>query len=158
MADPEPEKKPYPFETRRGAFHPYTYVPFLGWLPPTELNILIVFFAILLAIVVPFVQKRRHLSRDLENLKTLRTALAEFEARSGRSPKDLDELVAAAGLKKLPTIYLTPNHSNIDYAMAGSEADDFGDWRYAPPGPGREAAVFINCTHTDFRGRVWSQY
>ena len=50
----------FPFETRQGVFHSYTYVPFLGWIPPTELMILVAAASLLTAIVVPQVQKFRH--------------------------------------------------------------------------------------------------
>lgn len=44
---------PKPFKTTKGAFHPYTYIPFLGWLPPTELNLLILVVGIVAAVALP---------------------------------------------------------------------------------------------------------
>ncbi len=45
--------KPRPFKTVQGAMHSYTYLPFIGWLPPVELNIMIALIAIALAISLP---------------------------------------------------------------------------------------------------------
>jgi hypothetical protein len=53
-------ENPKPFESRRGVFHPYYYIPFLGWLPQTEFMILIAVAGLALAIIVPQVQRFRH--------------------------------------------------------------------------------------------------
>lgn len=49
----------FPFESRRGVFHPYYYVPFLGWIPRTELVILIVVTALVTAALLPLVRRRK---------------------------------------------------------------------------------------------------
>lgn len=49
----------FPFESRKGVFHPYFYVPFLGWIPQTEFMILIVVVGIVAALVIPHLHKRK---------------------------------------------------------------------------------------------------
>lgn len=44
---------PKPFKTTQGVFHSYTYLPFLGWLPPVELNIVLFLLMIGLAVALP---------------------------------------------------------------------------------------------------------
>jgi len=48
----------YPFESRKGVFHPYHYVPFLGWIPQTEFMILIVVASVVAVLTIPHL--RRH--------------------------------------------------------------------------------------------------
>lgn len=44
---------PRPFKTTRGLFHPYTWVPFVGWLPQTEFMLLLALTGVSLAIALP---------------------------------------------------------------------------------------------------------
>ncbi|MDE2291785.1 MAG: hypothetical protein KGL53_06855 [Elusimicrobia bacterium] len=149
----EPDKKPdpfkirvadlsspaRPFESRPGAFHPYTYVPFLGWLPQTEFMVLVAFLGVMGACTVPLLAKaarRRAEAADRRALAEVRKDAADY----------------AAGRKALPALDLRPWHLRGAASSTGAEPGDTGGWRFSG------SRVYVDCTHTDSRGTAWTSY
>lgn len=67
----------------------------------------------------------------------------------------LQELVKAGYVDDLPMVGMKGYHEP-DRAVKLGAADDAGGWLFQPDeGIGQ---VFINCTHTDTHGSIWSAY
>jgi hypothetical protein len=140
VAEEEDEKKPFvikvanlddpkPFETRQGAFHGYTYIPLLGWLPPTELNIIIFVIGLALAILLPVYGKHRLKVKDAGTRESLAQAA------------------------NLPELDLRFHGKDASVAVL-KDADDRGGWGF----DWDKGRIYINCTHTDARGTAWTAY
>ncbi|MBI3566337.1 MAG: type II secretion system protein [Elusimicrobia bacterium] len=115
---------------------------------------------IVLSIVIPACVRVRDRARDRAALGTVRRALETYRgAHKGESPVYLQDLVSAGLLKELPAVH-GGGHSASTLVKNGDAADDAGGWLYdAWPRLGHlEAAVSINCTHTDSHGTAWNSY
>lgn len=52
-----------------------------------------------------------------------------------------------------PAIAAPPFHPKSSARLRSETPDDAGGWRVTP-----SSQVYVNCTHTDVRGRVWHSY
>lgn len=86
------------------------------------------------------------------NLQMLRRALARFSENRKQPPKDLAELTDGSLLKTIPLSRARPYHPDSSAVRQAASADDSGGWVYDG------ARVWINCTHTDSKGLVWTTY
>jgi hypothetical protein len=172
-ASPEDEKnlytirmatfdKGYPFESRQGAFHSYTYLPFIGWLDPIHLNLIIFLVAIVLLVGAPLASQHRRRSRSEEDtrarLAVLREAVVAFKKETTWTIPHLAVLVQAGRLQSIPDADLYPYHQPSPAVKEGLRPDDSGGWLFDPSQADAGRMVSVNCTHTDRRGRLWSGY
>lgn len=92
-------------------------------------------------------------------LGQLRTAVTEFKsAHGGAAPATFEDLVADGRLEKIPRLWSkdagVPHPIKTGIRVVSERvSNDSGGWAYAPDG-----TVFIDCTHTDTKGAVWSAY
>lgn len=86
------------------------------------------------------------------NLGNIRAALSRYYGDTqGKYPPGLDAL-SGKYLDSLP-FAKTPNfHPDSSAVLSGKKANDAGGWLYDGEN------VFVNCTHTDTKGNVWSSY
>lgn len=90
----------------------------------------------------------------------LRSALSAYYGDTeGRFPATLDVLRAERFLPAIPEATTEGRHPDSADVFYGTEPDDAGGWLYnnrvGDPGYG---TVWINCTHTDGRGKAWTAY
>lgn len=128
------------FKRRRGFANP-------------EYQILIAVLCLLAAIIIPQIARVRERARNFAALAQVRGAIEQYAKDHGKKwPADLDALtVDGRYLKDLPLVSVMNHHS------ASRQVDpvvDFGGWGY----DATRGAVWINCTHTDSRGKAWSDY
>ncbi|HBL17896.1 MAG TPA: hypothetical protein DD417_14385 [Elusimicrobia bacterium] len=172
-ADKEPEKSPFiikvvsftkgfPFETRQGAFHSYTYLPFLGWLDPIALNLILCVLLLTLAVAIPAIHSRSRRTRGekatAEGLAALRSAMSQSQKDTTWAPQPPEAMVRAGRLSAVPKADLLPYHEPSDAVLEAAEPDDQGGWRFDKASGDPARMVFVNCTHTDSRGTPWSSY
>ncbi|MFC1679874.1 type II secretion system protein, partial [Elusimicrobiota bacterium] len=98
------------------------------------------------------------------NLGAVRSALAiyygDLEGRYPQSPEELT--VGGKYLTTMPKAK-TPNFhadsARISIVPSMQAATDEGGWAYVGEEMSQEyGSFFVNCTHTDSKGRVWSEY
>lgn len=99
------------------------------------------------------------------NLGALRHTVDEYQgAHEGLSPESLDALVRAGKveLRRLWPRFSRASHPPTDGAIvvSGRDGTDSGKWAYvvSASSPALTGAVFIDCTHTDAKGSVWTSY
>ncbi|MBI5243420.1 MAG: type II secretion system protein [Elusimicrobia bacterium] len=94
------------------------------------------------------------------NLGALRSALSIYYGdMAGKFPSSLDSLTANA--KYLPAIpkARAPDYHPESAAVSAGVTDDASGWGYDnDPASSRFGTVWVNCTHTDTKGSVWSSY
>ena len=97
-------------------------------------------------------------------LSSLRSALAIYYAdMEGQYPADLTPMLQP-GSKYLTAVMplYTGAHGKTDavtYVPAKENIGDTGTWAYVnTTGKTDWGTVYIQCTHTDSKGRVWNQY
>ena len=121
-------------------------------------------FALGLAIVWPafgdLVRKSAE-GANKGNLAAMRQLLADHQkSNDGRYPQNLDELIQpGAEMPKLWSYKAGTNHEKTDkWRLAtGAPSADTGEWAYRLDASSG-AHVYIDCTHTDSRGAVWTAY
>ena len=130
-----------------------------GFANPEHLITLTV-VAIALAIAVPAVARARERARNLRALQELRAALARYDAATKtRGPGELSELVRGGYLASIPAVSVMGRHARSARVREVGVTDDSGGWTYSNwPGAARQGEVWINCTHTDSRGKSWDSY
>ncbi len=105
------------------------------------------------------------------NVGALRSALSIYYGdMSGQYPEDLAALtIAGKYIQHLPSLWsasdagawAAPHQPNREVQRyARFESRDTGKWGYVTPSPGNADSVtlFIDCTHTDTKGSVWTYY
>ena len=104
-------------------------------------------------------------SRTLSSLATLESAIHDYIKGEGKIPGKLDDLipkylaeipVTELGIRKHSDNSRVENYpSSIirDGVIDGSELRDTGHWGYTHND--RQVIVFVDCTHTDSRGKPW---
>lgn len=114
----------------------------------------------LLSLIVPAVVKARQRSLTLRALGALRAATASYAARTkNKGPLELSDLVKEGDLAEIPPAVIPGHHRRSTKVSPLAQTDDSGGWTHANwPGSPREGEVWINCTHTDRRGALWSSY
>jgi len=110
---------------------------------------------------------------DLSNLGGIRSALSVYYGdMEGQFPADLDALtIGGKYLKQIPSarvavwsrrLGLTFSHSpHGDSALIryGKVPDDSGGWLYNNTlGDLQMGTIVVNCTHTDWKGSMWTAY
>lgn len=117
--------------------------------------------ALILAWAIPAASKARDRRRNLRSLSELRGALARYAADTKiRGPASLSELTAGGKyLAAIPAATMTGLHRPSSLTRELGVTDDSGGWSYSNwPGDARQGEVWLNCTHTDGRGKAWSEY
>lgn len=119
--------------------------------------------ALLFAMVAPYFSglfRRSHEGALKARLQDLRAVVESYRtSHGGQPPSTLD------GLGELPPLW--GRYTEIPHAAAPAAivlpdrtATDSGKWAYviSATSPPLTGTVFIDCTHTDHRGTVWSSY
>ena len=103
-------------------------------------------------------------SQNLGNLGNLRSAVMIFHDDAKRYPADPAELLIGGKYLSKISLSETCSHRRSDAIQLMSSPDfaagrfaDSGGWAYVTSGPSA-GSVFVNCTHTDTRGSVWTSY
>jgi prepilin-type N-terminal cleavage/methylation domain-containing protein len=134
-----------------------------------ELMIVVAIIGVLAAIAIPKFADLIRKSNEGKlkgNLGAMRSALSIYYGdMEGQYPDDLTGLtVGGKYLSALPSI-LVPNYhpdrgtSQQVFRVSGSGFDDYGNWKYDDiSGDANYGALFVNCTHTDTKGSVWTAY
>ena len=94
------------------------------------------------------------------DLGSLRSAISIYYSdTTGEVPADLSGLtVNGKYLTALPRLRI-PDYHPASAAVALGAADDSGGWVFDnAPSSSRYGSVWVNCTHTDTKGSVWSSY
>lgn len=126
-----------------------------------EYMIVLTIMLIILSVAVPKVAELRERSRNLKALATLRSALARYAADTKtKGPADLSELTKGAKyLAEIPPVGLRGHHDRSAQVYPFQVGGDAGGWSYSSPtGAYEGVGIWINCTHTDSRGRAWNTY
>jgi len=131
----------------------------------TELVVVVFIIGLLAVLIVPKFSKnirRANEAGSLETLTSIRSALnIYFNDNAGCFPADLGPLMQPGNnyLSALPPLY-TADHgrsADVNYTPTKDGLLDTGNWGYVTAGS-QQGNVWIQCTHTDSRGIVWSQY
>lgn len=125
--------------------------------------------ALLVAITIPYFSGLFRYSAEggiKGNLSELRQAVERYRlAHGGRSPDSIGAMVEAKTIPEIPRLWR--QHDKIPHAhaaeaavVADRTATDSGRWAFvvSPSSPSLTGTIFIDCTHTDTRGRFWSEY
>ena len=132
-----------------------------------ELMIVVAIIGILAAIAIPkFASLIRKSSEGAckGNLGAIRSALSIYYGdMEGQYPDFLGALtVNGKYLSVIPSAHAPDYHSahnNEQVYRVSSVVSDFGGWIYDDlAGDGNYGKVFVNCTHTDTKGTVWTEY
>jgi prepilin-type N-terminal cleavage/methylation domain-containing protein len=137
-----------------------------------ELLIVIAVISILAAIAVPRFAESIRTSNEggtKGTLSAVRSGLSVyFSDMEGQFPASLDPLTAAGNKYfKAPgnvlSVYTQPHgrfndNGAIEYVASFSgDTGDTGHWAYVNSGT-EKGKIFVQCTHTDTKGSVWTSY
>lgn len=131
----------------------------------TELAVVVFIIGLLSVLIVPkFANSIQHSneSSSLAGLTALRSALTVYYTdQAGYYPFDLSPLLQPGSkyLGTSPTLY-TAIHgqtTSVNYVPTFDSTLDTGEWGYVNAGP-QQGIVWIQCTHQNSQGNVWSQY
>lgn len=128
--------------------------------------IVVAIIGILAAIAIPkFAELIRKSNEGATrgNLGALRSALSIYYGdMEGQYPDRLDSLtIAAKYIQALPYSNTNPYHKayNVETRSATQPGVPYGNWWYNNvSGDANYGFVWVNCTHTDSRGSVWTTY
>lgn len=121
-------------------------------------------FGLLLAIVWPMFHdlvRKSAEGANKGNLGAMRQLLQDYQkSHDGQSPQNLDDIIRPDA--KIPSLWSykagTHHEKSAKWRLVTStDSTDTGEWAYrldASTG----GHVYIDCTHTDTRGNVWSAY
>jgi general secretion pathway protein G len=129
-----------------------------------ELMIVVAIIGILAAIAIPkFAELIRKSSEGASkgNLGAIRSSLSIYYGDlEGQYPSDLASLTING--KYLTTVPMAkaPNyHSDRSVAVQQAASDDGGGWLYNNINTDANfGTVWVNCTHTDTKGSIWTSY
>lgn len=116
---------------------------------------------VFLAIAVPAFVKARQRTLTLRSLASLRAAAGRYAADAkSKGPLLLSELTKDGRyLAAIPPAVVPGLHPASAEVRPVGQTDDSGGWTHANwPGSEREGQIWINCTHTDSKGTLWSSY
>lgn len=127
------------------------------------------FCALLLAIAAPAFSGlfRKSAEGGIKgNLGELRLAVDRYRREhDGRAPDSIGAMVAAKTIPEIPRLWRrfdeSPHSQTAEASVvADRTATDSGRWAFvvSPSSPSLTGTLFIDCTHTDTRGRFWSEY
>lgn len=125
--------------------------------------------ALLVAITIPrFVDFFRYSAEGATkgSLGELRQAVGRYRSEhDGRSPDSIGAMVEAKTIPEIPVLWrkfdkIPHAHTAEASVVASTAATDSGRWAFivSPSSPSMTGTIFIDCTHTDTRGRAWSEF
>ena len=129
-----------------------------------ELMIVVAIIGILAAIAIPkFAELIRKSSEGASkgNLGALRSALSIYYGdMEGQYPTDVASLTIGGKYLSAVPVAKAPNyHSDTSVSVGQTSANDAGGWSYNnTTGNANLGTVWVNCTHTDTKGTVWTTY
>lgn len=129
-----------------------------------ELMIVVSILSILTALAVPrfgTLLKRSNEANSVANLAKLRSALSVYYTdMEGLYPSHLAVLtVAGKYLDSMPQAREPSFHTETSTILLGTVPDDTGGWVYNNNASDANfGTIWINCTHTDTKGTVWTVY
>jgi prepilin-type N-terminal cleavage/methylation domain-containing protein len=132
-----------------------------------ELMIVVAIIGILAAIAIPkFAELIRKSGEGASkgNLGSIRSALSIYYGdMEGQYPGDPASLTIAGKYLSTVPMAKTPNyHADSSTLMLGTQAagiNGVGAWIYdSAVGDQYYGNVYVNCTHTDSKGTMWSNY
>ncbi len=129
-----------------------------------ELMIVVAIIGILAAIAIPkFASLIRKSSEGASkgNLGSIRSALSIYYGdMEGQYPSDLASLtIAGKYLSSVPVAKAPNYHSDSSTINNATSSNDGGGWSYNNTvGDANLGTVWVNCTHTDTKGSVWTTY
>ncbi len=96
----------------------------------------------------------------IRKLTGLRMAAGLFRISKGRPPAGIGELIKAGNLEIVPGLKLRHHRAASKVRNAsGPEVMDTGGWAYInDPKSADYGTFFIDCSHTDEKGRYWSWF
>lgn len=156
------------WQTRRSARK--TWGVYRGWEPARQSDLLVNLASILggVGLLIAFAAysmqsmfRYRTEKQTQGRLGTVRSALSIYYGdMEGAYPADLLALtVAGKYLSELPKADIPKHHWSSTKVRSGARADDAGGWMYNNvPGDANRGTFWVNCTHTDTRGSVWTVY
>jgi len=125
--------------------------------------LLLAFAGLMIAIAAPAFTGlfRKSAEGAMKNrLGELRAAFVRYRADNSENPPSLEALVDAKLLPQIPELW--PSHTKIPHdrvratiLLPDGKPTDSGKWAYAV---GTSTPVFIDCTHTDWRGNAWNSF
>jgi prepilin-type N-terminal cleavage/methylation domain-containing protein len=129
-----------------------------------ELMIVVAIIGILAAIAIPkfaSLIRKSNEGATKGNLGAIRGALSIYYGdMEGQYPYDLNSLdFQGKYLTQVPPAK-TPNyHADSNVITSQTASDDGGGWSYNnSTGDPNLGTVWVNCTHTDTKGSVWTVY
>jgi type II secretory pathway pseudopilin PulG len=129
-----------------------------------ELMMIVTVIGILLLISVPklgTIIRKSNEGSTKANLGALRSALhIYYSDMGGIYPSDLNSLTASAKyLQQLPKAKTPDYHPFTAAAVTQVSSNDMSGWSYnGTPTDANIGVVWVNCTHTDVKGGVWTTY
>lgn len=129
-----------------------------------ELIIVVAVIGILAAVVVPRFAELIRKSREgacKGDLGAIRSALSTYYGdMEGAYPLDLAALtVASKYLGTLPPAKAPNYHPESSAVVQQTASSDSGGWLYDPvASDANSGLVWVDCTHTDTHGTVWTVY
>ncbi|HAZ09044.1 MAG TPA: hypothetical protein DCZ01_11130 [Elusimicrobia bacterium] len=129
-----------------------------------ELMVVVAIIAILAAVIIPHFSDSLRLSTEgytKGSLGTIRKALSVYYGdMEGQYPDDLPTLTQSSRyLRRIAPARLPGYHSDSSTVLNAADSDDTGGWVYNNiPNTTAFGAIHVNCTHTDAKGSVWTNY
>ena len=129
-----------------------------------ELMIVVAIIGVLAAIAIPkfanLIRKSAEGSAKA-NLGQIRSALSIYYSDlDGHFPSNLAALtISGKYLSNVPQARAPNYHGESSVAVETQVADDTGGWLYNNVlSDGNLGTIWVNCTHTDTGGRIWTQF
>jgi prepilin-type N-terminal cleavage/methylation domain-containing protein len=129
-----------------------------------ELMIVVAIIGILAAIAIPkfaSLIRKSNEGASKGNLGSIRGALSIYYGDlEGQYPSDMASLtVAGKYLSSVPAAKAPNYHGDTSVVVNGIAATDTGGWSYNNvTGDANMGTIWVNCTHTDTKGSVWTNY
>lgn len=128
-----------------------------------ELIIVLAIIAILATIMIPKVGtmiRRGNEGSTRSKLGAIRKALSVYYIDNEAYPSDLTPLTSPGNkyLSGLMSLYTHEHGQSTDFTLLDDRNyGDTGKWAYVTQG-GHAGEVWVDCTHTDMKGSVWTSY
>jgi len=131
-----------------------------------ELMIVVAIIGILAAVAIPkfaTLIRKSHEGATRGSLAGIRSALNIYYGdMEGQYPDDLTSLtISGKYLDALPLAKAPNYHADASWVHNGPSGafSDDGNWEYDNVvGDANRGSVWVNCTHTDSKGSVWTSY
>lgn len=129
-----------------------------------ELLVVIAVIAVLAAVVIPRFGDSLRVSTEgytKGSLGTIRKALNVYYGdMEGQYPDDIPTLTQSARyLRRIAPARLPGYHDDSNTVLNAAASDDVGGWVYNNVmNSANYGTLRVNCTHTDAKGSVWTNY